>query len=515
MKIESIRTTPLLAPLSRPLTNASGIIEKVPLVLVDLVTDAGITGRAYVLVYFPQLLKGLNETVLGLGEMVKGMNVVPREINAALHRRTRLLGTKNLVGMALAGIDMAAWDAFARAQKLPLAELLGGTRRPLPTYNSLGLYNAKTIPQACEETLARGFAGMKVKTGWPNFADDLGAVREAKKRLGDKVALMIDFNQSLTRAEALARCRALDDEGLVWIEEPIAADDHIGCAQIAVEIKTPIQIGENFQGPFDMANALRANAADFVMPDPQMIQGVTGWLDAATVGEFRKYAAYLGWRFGDLVDLWNPINEPLVVAINGYVNIGIFGGAFPPGALSFPAALRAVTNLERANAAAYDALHAADRRDADGDGVRARVGVVQNMIAFTPADPAPGWNAQLAELDLLAQKSYGKGFAEITVEQRRTVLRAPLEGVRLPRGTAAGTHVAAALLAHWTAASETIDLAYRAMRAGWERWYVPEAVVEHAYAAVIDKRWLSRHTIWHARGMARFVRRHPEILRRR
>lgn len=62
---------------------------------------------------------------------------------------------------------------------------------------------------------------------------------------------------------------------------------------------------------------------------------------------------------------------------------------------------------------------------------------------------------------------------------------------------------------------EDIDLAYRAMRAGWERWYVPEAVVEHAYAAVIDKRWLSRHTVWHARGMARFVRRHPEILRRR
>lgn len=60
---------------------------------------------------------------------------------------------------------------------------------------------------------------------------------------------------------------------------------------------------------------------------------------------------------------------------------------------------------------------------------------------------------------------------------------------------------------------EDIDLQYRAMRAGWERWYVPGAVVTHAYAAVIDKRWLSRHTLWHARGMARFVRRHPEILR--
>jgi N-acetylglucosaminyl-diphospho-decaprenol L-rhamnosyltransferase len=59
---------------------------------------------------------------------------------------------------------------------------------------------------------------------------------------------------------------------------------------------------------------------------------------------------------------------------------------------------------------------------------------------------------------------------------------------------------------------EDIDLCYRAAQAGWERWYVPAAVVTHAYAAVIDERFLSRHTLWHARGMARFVRKHPERL---
>ncbi len=59
---------------------------------------------------------------------------------------------------------------------------------------------------------------------------------------------------------------------------------------------------------------------------------------------------------------------------------------------------------------------------------------------------------------------------------------------------------------------EDIDLCYRAAQAGWERWYVPGAVVTHAYAAVIDQRFLSRHTLWHARGMARFVRKHPERL---
>ena len=60
---------------------------------------------------------------------------------------------------------------------------------------------------------------------------------------------------------------------------------------------------------------------------------------------------------------------------------------------------------------------------------------------------------------------------------------------------------------------EDIDLCYRAARAGWERWYVPAAVVRHAYAAVIDHRFLTRHTLWHLRGMLRFVRKHPERLR--
>jgi GT2 family glycosyltransferase len=59
---------------------------------------------------------------------------------------------------------------------------------------------------------------------------------------------------------------------------------------------------------------------------------------------------------------------------------------------------------------------------------------------------------------------------------------------------------------------EDIDLNYRAAKAGWERWYVPAAVVRHEYAAVIDKKFLTRHTLWHARAMVRFLRKHPERL---
>lgn len=105
-----------------------------------------------------------------------------------------------------------------------------------------------------------------------------------------------------------------------------------------------------------------------------------GWLDPSTVREFRKYAKYLAWKLGPLVDRWITLNEPMVVAVNGYVNVpGVIGGNFPPGAFNFPAAIAVIQNLAGANQAAYQAVKKRDRG--------ARVGVVHNMVAFTPAIP--------------------------------------------------------------------------------------------------------------------------------
>jgi GT2 family glycosyltransferase len=59
---------------------------------------------------------------------------------------------------------------------------------------------------------------------------------------------------------------------------------------------------------------------------------------------------------------------------------------------------------------------------------------------------------------------------------------------------------------------EDIDLSYRAMKAGWERWWVPEAVVHHEYQAVIDKHFFTRRNLWHLQAMVRFLRKHPERL---
>jgi beta-galactosidase len=136
--------------------------------------------------------------------------------------------------------------------------------------------------------------------------------------------------------------------------------------------------------------------------------GPAGWLDPATVREFEKYCAYLAWKFGDLVDVWAPVNEPLVIAVNGYINIPhAFGGNFPPAAFSFTAVVQVVLNLIEAERVAYDAIHTWDTTDADRDGVAATVGLVHNMIAFHPQNPASPLDVQGAEhADYLFNRVY-------------------------------------------------------------------------------------------------------------
>jgi mandelate racemase len=94
---------------------------------------------------------------------------------------------------------------------------------------------------------------------------------------------MADFNQGLNLAEALQRCHMIDDAGLAWIEEPIVYDNVRGYAQLAAELKTPLQIGENFYSPRELYTAIEGNACDLVMPDFMRIGGVTGWIRAAAI----------------------------------------------------------------------------------------------------------------------------------------------------------------------------------------------------------------------------------------
>ena len=284
LTVSGLRTHPVVAPLKYPVTTASGTLGEAPLLLIDLTTKEGITGRAYLLAYQRLALKPLDELVKALAATIVGEKLVPAELEPKLRSRFTLLGgARGLAGIAVSGLDMALWDALAQARGAPLVELLGGKARPIRAYNSLGMVSAMNAEEVAGRSFNDGFKAAKFKIGWPSFTEDLAAVRAFRKAAPAGATLMVDFNQSLSVAEAISRGRRLDGEGLAWIEEPVRCDDHFGCAKVAASVETPIQIGENFSGTFEMAESLRLRASDYVMPDPQQIGGVSGWLRAAAL----------------------------------------------------------------------------------------------------------------------------------------------------------------------------------------------------------------------------------------
>ena len=284
MTIQAVRTTPVIAPLARPISTASGQVESAPLILIDLETREGITGRAYLFAYFPFALKPLDALVRELAAMAVGAVVDPQALDAKLRARFTLLGgTRGLAGLAIAGLDMAAWDALAIAAGLPLARLLGASPRPIRAYNSFGMIRPEGAGEAAEDTVSQGMTGLKIKIGWPTLAEDLAVVRAVRRALPEACALMVDFNQSLDVTEAIRRSRALDQEGVHWIEEPVRCDDFAGSAAVAHAVETPIQTGENMAGTFELRTALAASASDLLMLDAQQIGGVTGWMRGAAL----------------------------------------------------------------------------------------------------------------------------------------------------------------------------------------------------------------------------------------
>jgi len=266
------------------LGTSADAVRSAPLLLVDVETEEGVTGRSYLFCYLPAAGPAITMLLAEVLSVVKGEPVAPGELWSRLYKRFTLIGVQGIVRMAMSAFDAACWDALAIAAGQPLATYLGAAPHPVQAYNScgLGLMAPEAVADEAEKLLAGGFRAVKLRLGYPTLAADLAALRAVRRRIPGETAIMVDFNQALSVEDALQRGRALDVEGGVyWIEEPIRHDDYVGCAALARELKTPIQLGENFPLPSGMEQALAAGACDYVMPDLDRIGGVTGWLRAA------------------------------------------------------------------------------------------------------------------------------------------------------------------------------------------------------------------------------------------
>lgn len=286
LTLKSIRARPVVVPLKRPVVSKVGLFREWPVILIDLHTHEGITGHSYLEPYLKQSMRYIIAAIEDLAEAGKDQPLAPFDAYRRGIGSLHLIGREGVSLIAVSGIDMAAWDALAKAAEMPLATFLGGTTGPVPAYNSNGLWLIPVgeLAQEAAELVAEGkFSALKLRLGRERLADDFAAIAAVREGAGADVKLMCDFNQGLSLGDALVRCHALDDQGLYWFEEPTTYDNTSGYAQLARELKTPVQLGENFYGPRLLYQAVLAGAGDYMMPDLMRIGGVTGWLRAAAI----------------------------------------------------------------------------------------------------------------------------------------------------------------------------------------------------------------------------------------
>ena len=286
LTLDKVVVRVIQVPLRRPIVAKLGEFKHFPYILTDVLTKEGVIGHSYLEPYRVSATKSIVALIEDMAEQQRGKPVAPFDRFEEAMRSLHLLGRQGVMLIATAALDMAMWDALAKALGQPLVVMLGGTVGPVRAYNTNGLWliPIERVAEEASSLIAEGdFRALKIRLGRDNVKDDLKAIAEVRRAVGDDIILMSDFNQGLSFTAALRRLHQFDDQGLEWFEEPIVFDDFAGAARLANELKTPLQIGENIYGPRHFLQAVAAGAADCYMPDLERIGGVTGWLRSAAI----------------------------------------------------------------------------------------------------------------------------------------------------------------------------------------------------------------------------------------
>ena len=330
--ITGLRTRAINVALSYPVHTAVGTVGTAPLVLIDLATSAGVVGHSYLFAYTPVALKSLKQLLDDMAQLIVNQPLAPVDLESMLAKRFCLAGYTGLIRMAAAGIDMAAWDALAKAHEMPLVKMLGASPRPILTYDSHSLDGEQLATQRAVTAAEAGFRAVKTKIGYPTLAQDLAVVRSIRNAVGDDFGIMVDYNQSLDVPAAIKRGQALQELGVAWIEEPTLQHDYAGHQRIQSALDVPVQMGENWLGAEEMFKALNAGACRLAMPDAMKIGGVTGWMRASALAQqfglpmsshlFQEISAHLlaasptaHWL--ERLDLAGSVIEPTLTFVDG------------------------------------------------------------------------------------------------------------------------------------------------------------------------------------------------------
>ena len=253
------------------------------LLSVEVETSDGIIGQGFS--WTPTIGAEAVETLLNhdIRRFVVGATADPRELWQQLWVNLHEAGGGGLTTIAMAGLDLALWDAAGQRQQLPLADLLGRTRDSVAAYGSgVNLhYSLDELRQQVERWVDTGYNTVKIKVGSPSLAEDVRRVAAVRDVLGPERTLLIDANQRWDLPTAVTAVKELAQFGLGWIEEPLRADDTQGYVALAGRIDVPIALGENLHTIHRFRDFLATGAISVFQPNVVRVGGITPFLDIA------------------------------------------------------------------------------------------------------------------------------------------------------------------------------------------------------------------------------------------
>ena len=179
LTFRSVNVRAVLVPMRRPVVSKVGLFDQWPIILIDIETEEGITGRSYLEPYLKTSARSIIPAIHDLAAARTGQPIRPLEDFQKGLKSLNLVGNEGIAMIAVSGLDMAAWDALAKAANMPLAVFLGGSLGSVPAYNSNGLWLTEVAALADEagELVAEGgFKGLKLRLGREKLADDLAAI---------------------------------------------------------------------------------------------------------------------------------------------------------------------------------------------------------------------------------------------------------------------------------------------------------------------------------------------------
>ena len=283
MRIAELKIHVLKSALAEPFAFSQGWVRQRCATLVEVVTDAGISG------WGEAFAQGLEPPEIAATVLDKALRPVvvgadPLETEVLWHRMyhlTRDYGRKGSVVAGISAIDIALWDIAGKHYGVPVYRLLGGAFRtrvqPYATgfYRLKGQGEAKRLGEEAIHHFEAGFSLMKVKLGY-GIEDDLACMAEIGRAIqGKPITLMVDTNHAYGRADALRLGRALEQYNLRWYEEPVAPEDIAGYVEMREKLSMPIAGGENEHTLYGFRELLGAGAVDIAQPDLGSCGGIT------------------------------------------------------------------------------------------------------------------------------------------------------------------------------------------------------------------------------------------------